>query len=264
MADAAGGVKRTIIDIAGAKLELNEAGKGPPVLFLHGGNGPMPQAPFFARLAARHRVIMPTHPGFGTSELPDWLDCPDDIAHIYLELMDRLQLDKPALIGGSIGGWISAEIATKAPERLSRLVLIGAVGIKVGPADRLDIPDMFALPPAKLAAMLWHDPAKHRVDFAKLGDEQLLAAVRARETLALLAWEPYMHNPKLRHRLHRISTPTLLMRGESDGLVSADYTAAYARLIPGASVKTIAAAGHVPHIEQPEASAAAVIEFMAR
>ena len=51
-----------------------------------------------------------------------------------------------AIIGASIGGWLSAEIATKGPERIRKLVMIGPVGIKVGPPDKLDIPDIFAMP----------------------------------------------------------------------------------------------------------------------
>ncbi|MFZ0016141.1 MAG: alpha/beta fold hydrolase, partial [Acetobacteraceae bacterium] len=83
-----------------------------------------------------------------------------------------------------------------------------------------------------------------------------------RETLALLAWEPYMHNPKLPHRLHRVTAPTLFLRGESDGLVSAEYLAAYARLLPNARTATIAAAGHAPHAEQPDAFANTVLTFL--
>ena len=86
--------------------------------------------------------------------------------------------------------------------------------------------------------------------------------MRNRETLALLVWEPYMHNPKLRHRLHRVTAPTLFLRGESDGLVSAEYLARYARLLPNARIDTIAAAGHAPHIEQPEAFARTVLQFL--
>ncbi len=264
MADAAGGVKQTTLDITGAKIEVNEIGSGRPVLFLHGGQGPAPQHPFFAKLAAGgHRVVMPTHPGFGGSSLPDWLDSCDDIAHIHLEMMDKLGLARPALIGASIGGWIAAEMATKAPERFSHLALIGPVGIKVGPVDKLDIPDIFALPPDRLQALLWHAPETFRTDPASMNDAQLLAAVRARETMALLAWEPYMHNPKLLHRLHRCTMPALVLRGESDGLVSAKYAAAYSRLLPNARFETIAAAGHVPQIEQTDATAKTILGFIA-
>ena len=101
-----------------------------------------------------------------------------------------------------------------------------------------------------------------QVDPAQLTDEQLAIRVRNRETTALLVWEPYMHNPKLRHRLHRVAAPTLFLRGESDGLVSAEYVAAYARLLPIAHIETIRAAGHAPHIEQPHEFARAVLAFL--
>jgi pimeloyl-ACP methyl ester carboxylesterase len=71
-----------------------------------------------------------------------------------------------------------------------------------------------------------------------------------------------MHNPKLLHRLHRVTAPTLFLRGESDGLVSADYLAAYARLMPNASTDMIVAAGHAPQMEQPEAFTKKVLAFL--
>jgi pimeloyl-ACP methyl ester carboxylesterase len=85
---------------------------------------------------------------------------------------------------------------------------------------------------------------------------------RNNETLALLVWEPYMHNPKLKHRLHRLTMPVLFMRGASDGLVSAAYLERYAKLVPGARIATIAEAGHLPHIEQPKAFAASLAAFL--
>jgi pimeloyl-ACP methyl ester carboxylesterase len=71
-----------------------------------------------------------------------------------------------------------------------------------------------------------------------------------------------MHNPKLRHRLHRVNVPTLFVRGASDGIVSADYLARYAALIPRARIDTIARAGHLPQVEQPAATAATVLQFL--
>ena len=70
-----------------------------------------------------------------------------------------------------------------------------------------------------------------------------------------------MHNPKLKHRLHRVKVPTLFVRGASDGIVSADYLARYAALVPQARVETIAQAGHLPQVEQPAATAATVLQF---
>lgn len=255
-------MQRQVLALAGVELELFEAGEGPPLLFLHNGGGFEPDQPFVRLLSARHRLIAPSHPGFGRSSLPDWLDTCDDIAHIHLALMDRLGLRQADTVGCSIGGWIAAELATKAPERVRRMVLVAPEGVKVGPPDRLDIPDIYAMPADELERISYHDPERMQVDPSRLSDEELAIRVRNRETTALLVWEPYMHNPKLRHRLHRVTAPTLFLRGESDGLVSADYVAAYARLLPNARVETLRAAGHAPHLEQPEAFARAVLQFL--
>ena len=252
----------TKLKVADVELDVFETGQGRPLLFLHGGNGFDQGQPFVAPLSAKRRLIAPSHPGFGTSSLPEWLDSVDDIAHLYLELFDKLQLKEVDLIGCSIGGWIAAEMATKVPERIQRLVMVAPVGIKAGPADKLDIPDIFAMPQADVQKLLYHDPAKMAVDPTKMSDEQLAAMFRARETLALLTWEPWMHNPKLKRRLHRIVAPALFVRGASDGLVSDEYMKAYAAFLPNARTLTIPAAGHVPQIEQPQAFASAVLEFV--
>jgi len=248
--------------LADIDLELHEVGSGPPLLFLHSGQGFVPDQPFVGMLAKRNRLIAPSHPGFGKSSLPDWLDSVDDIAHVYLELMDRLDLRSAKVMGASIGGWIAADLASKAPERVERLVLVAPEGVKTGSPLKLDIPDIFAMSQDQMMTALFHDPAKGRVDFSKLSQEQLTILARNRETTALLVWEPYMHNPKLKHRLHRLAMPVLFMRGESDGLVSAEYLAKYAKLVPHARIETIAAAGHSPQVEQPEAFVAAVTSFL--
>ena len=251
-----------MISIAGIELEVLERGQGKPILYLHGGAGIGRDTLFIDLLAKGRRVIAPSHPGFGKSSLPDWLDSVDDIAHIYLELMDRLGLTRTDLVGLSIGGWIAAEIATKVPERIERLALIGPVGVKTGPPDKLDVPDVFAMPREKLDQLRFHDPARHAPELATMPDEELHIVARNSETLALLTWEPYMHNPKLKHRLHRVKVPTLFVRGASDGIVSADYLARYAALVPQARVETIAQAGHLPQVEQPAATAATVLQFL--
>ncbi len=224
---------RETITLAGIELELHEGGEGPPLLFLHGASGFTPDPPYVGLLAQRRRLIAPSHPGFGASGLPLWLDTVDDIAHLYLELMDRRGLGRVDVVGTSLGGWLAAEIATKVPERIGKLALVGPVGVKLGPADKLDIPDIFAMAQDKVVRLIYHDVDKGKLDYSKMTDEQLTVIARNRETTALLTWEPWMHNPKLRHRLHRIASPTLFIRGASDGLVSADYVDGYAKLIPG-------------------------------
>jgi pimeloyl-ACP methyl ester carboxylesterase len=253
------GIKLKVADV---DLELVESGQGRPLLFLHGGGGFDSRQPFVEPLSAKCRLIAPSHPGFGKSGLPDWLDCVDDIAHLYLELMDRLNLSDLDVVGCSIGGWIAAEMVTKSPERIRRLVLVSPVGIKAGPAEKLDIPDIFALPEENVQKLLYHDPSRMKPDIAKMSDEEIAAIFRARETLALLTWEPWMHNPKLKRRLHRIVASTLLLRGESDGVVSQAYLDAYARLLPNSRTLTIKAAGHVPELEQPAAFVDIVLEFL--
>ena len=248
--------------IAGIDLELYDQGKGDPLLFLHSAQGFDPRHEISAMLASRRRLVAPSHPGFGKSTLPDWLDSVDDIAYVYLELMDELKLRSVDLVGCSIGGWIAAEMATKAPERFRSLVLVGPVGVKTGTTDRLDIPDIFAMPQDKVDQLLFADPAKMKMDPSKMTDDEIAIRVRNRETLALIAWEPWMHNPKLPHRLQRAAMPTLLIRGEKDGLVSAPYLERYSKLFPRARLQTIAGAGHAPQAEQPRAFADALFAFL--
>lgn len=251
----------TII-LAGIEIELFEGGDGSALLLLHGAQGFMPSQPHVGLIASRRRLIAPSHPGFGRSGLPLWLDSVDDIAHLYLELMDRKGLNRVEVVGFSLGGWLAAEIATKAPERVGRLALVGPVGVKIGPPDKLDIPDIFAMPQGEVTRLLFHDPEKGRLDVAKMSDEELTTIARNRETTTLLTWEPWMHNPKLRHRLHRVSAPTLFIRGASDGLVSQSYVDGYAKLITNAKVTTIAAAGHAPQLEQPEEFVRVLFAFL--
>jgi pimeloyl-ACP methyl ester carboxylesterase len=250
------------VKVADVELELFESGQGSPVLFLHGASGFDPRQPFVVPLSAKHRLIAPSHPGFGKSSLPEWLDSIDDIAHVYLELLDTLGRNQVDIIGCSIGGWVAAEMATKSPERVRRLVMVGPVGVKTGSADKLDIPDIFAMPQADVQKLLFHDPVRMTPDTGKMSDDELAVMFCNRETLALLVWEPWMHNPKLKRRLHRVKAPALFIRGASDGLVSEAYLQAYAALLPNARTLTIPAAGHAPHLEQPEAFASAVLEFM--
>lgn len=259
-------MNETTMKIAGVDLELftaNGGGRGDgAILFLHSGHGYDPWQSFAAELAAGRKLVAPSHPGFGKSSLPYWLDSIDDVAHIYLELLDRLELAQADVVASSVGGWIAAEMASKAPERFRRLVLIAPVGVKTGPAEKLDIPDLFAMPQSEVDKLVYRDPGRMTADLGTLPDEALATVFRNRESLALLVWEPWMHNPKLKHRLHRVQAPALFVRGDSDGVVSDAYLQAYARLLPNARTATIADAGHLPHLEQPEKLKAAIAKFL--
>ena len=87
---------------------------------------------------------------------------------------------------------------------------------------------------------------------------------RNREATALYGWDPYLHDPKLKHRLHRIDVPTLLLWGADDRFVTpGSYGAAYQSLISGARLDTITGAGHFPHLERPDAFAERVAGWLA-
>jgi pimeloyl-ACP methyl ester carboxylesterase len=240
------------LKVKDVELEVFHEGSGPCLLLLHGGDGFDRRAQFLKRLSYQFEIIAPSHPGFGRSALPERFDSVDDLAYLYLDLADALDLRDAVLMGFSLGGWIAAEIAVRSTARFAKLVLVGPVGIKVGDRETRDIPDIFATSPEEIARLVFHDPARTAPDINALTDEELQIIVRNREALALYTWEPYMHNPKLRYHLDRITVPTLMLRGASDRLVSQDYAEAYANLIPHARLEVIAEAGHAPEIERPQ------------
>jgi pimeloyl-ACP methyl ester carboxylesterase len=112
--------------------------------------------------------------------------------------------------------------------------------------------------------MLWNDPSAHQVPVpGPTMEPQLLEAMlRNLESAMYYGWKPYMHNPKLRQRLHRIAAPTLVVWGEDDRIVSPRYGRAFAESMPGARFVEIADAGHYPYREQVERFATAVIDFL--
>ena len=246
--------------LQGIEVPIVRRGSGPPLLLLHGGGGPQDALPFFHRLAMYFEVIAPIHPGFGGSPIPDHFDGMEDLVYLYLDLMDELELQNVVLLGFSMGGWAAAEIAVRNTSRLSHLILVDAVGIKPGDRDTRDIADVFGLPAADIPPLLFHDPSKGP-DPSAFTEDQLTILASNRIALALYTWDPYMHNPKLRQRLHRIDVPTRLIWGASDGLVTVDYAAAYRDLIPGADLMVIPEAGHLPQVEQPDLFLDHVLSF---
>lgn len=256
-------VNKEVVAVSGCDLEVITVGDGQPVLALHGGNGPFGAAPFVKALGARHRVIVPSHPGFGYSSRPDHVDKIDDVAYVYLDLLETLDLRDVVVMGFSIGGWIAAEIATKCLHRIAKVVMVGAVGIKLGDRETRDFPDVFAMSAEQLSQLAFHDPEKAKIDFSAMSDETLRLVSRNRETFALYAWEPYLHNPKLLSRLHRITVPALFLWGESDGLVRPEYGRRYSEIVPHGEFDIVARAGHAPHLEQPHSFTQRVLEFLA-
>jgi len=249
------------ITVNGVRLEAIEKGRGRPLLFLHPGIGLERDAPVIDRLAENARVIAPSHPGFGGSEQPKSFTTADDLAYFYLDLLDELDLKDTVLVGVSLGAWIAAEIAVKSTARLSHLVLGNAVGIKVGGRETRDIADIFAITEPELNALAYFDPKVGARDYPSMAEADVRIAARNREATARYGWSPYLHNPKLKGRLHRIRIPTLILWGTADRIVPEAYGRAYCAAIPGARFETIERAGHYPHVEQPEEFAHRVAAF---
>jgi pimeloyl-ACP methyl ester carboxylesterase len=250
------------LDVGGIPLAVLRRGAGDPVLLLHGLAPVDPEGPFLDLLARSAAVIAPTHPGFGHSPRPRDFDTVYDLVHLYLDLLEQLPHDRVTLVGLSFGGWLAAEIAAARNQRVARLVLADAVGIKVSDRETADILDLFNTAPAEVQRRRWHDPATWAPDYDAMDDEALVALARSRDALCLYAWQPYMYNPQLTRWLGRISVPTLVLWGASDGIVTPAYGRAYSGLIPGARFEVIAAAGHHPEIEQPRAFVERVVTFL--
>jgi pimeloyl-ACP methyl ester carboxylesterase len=251
------------LSVQGIELEALRRGAGRPLLLLHGFDTIDPAAPFLDLLARHGEVIAPSSPGFGHSPRPADFDTVYDLVHLYLEALETLPGDKVSLIGFSFGGWLAAEVAAKCCHRIDKLVLVDPLGIKISGRETADILDIFNRSPEFVRCATWCDPDRFAPDYNAMSDEQLVVLAKNREALCLYAWHPYMYNPQLKRWLGRIKTPTLVVWGESDGIVSSDYGRAYSGFIPNSRFALIERAGHHPEIEQPDAFAACVAAFLA-
>lgn len=246
-------VKSQTLTCSGAELEVLTLGSGEPLLYLHGGLGPdVPNLDHLKQLAKYYKVIAPRHPGFGHLARNSKYREISDLAYLYLDLIDHLGISDGTLMGASVGGWIALEMMVRKPDAMARLVLSAPVGIKVRGREDRDIADIFAMSEDEFHALAYANPARAKRDIGALNDADLSAYYRAQESLAAFTWQPYMHNPQLKHWLHRVTAPTLLISGDSDRFVFDGYHDAFAQALPQATHQRIADAGHFPHVEQAE------------
>jgi pimeloyl-ACP methyl ester carboxylesterase len=237
-------------------ITLSEAGAGRPVLILHGGGGPATVAGLSQHIARTAHAITPVHPGWNGAQRPEWLTGVDDLALAYLHHLQDRRLRDVLVIGSSLGGWIAAEMAVRdTAATITGLVLIDAVGVHV---ETEPITDFFALDARRAAEHSWHDPDRYHVDPAGLPADELSRRQGNMATMRTLAGTPYMHDPKLLRRLGRVQVPALLVWGESDRIVTPAYGAAYADAFADGTLEIVARAGHLPQIEQPEATMALI------
>jgi pimeloyl-ACP methyl ester carboxylesterase len=253
------------IDVRGTRTRILRAGDGPPLLYLHGSGDLGAWLPVQGELARAHTVLRPDHPGFGRSDEDGRIDSVHDLAFFYLDLLDGLGLDRVAVVGSSLGGWIAADLATIEPARVTLLVLIGAAGLRVEESEQ---PDEFVLEPTAAIERTFATEERRRTageDFARLEEDpaEMERYLRNRIATAHLAWNPYFHDPKLVHRLHRVSAPTLVVWGRDDGLVPVAHGHRWAELVPGSRLEVVEGSGHLPHVEQPERFLEVVGPFLA-
>ena len=253
------GIER--LSVRGIDLEVLRKGHGSPILLLHGLHTVDPEAPFLDLLAARAEIIAPSHPGFGHSPRPADFDTVYDLVHLYLDLLEQLH-ERVTLMGLSFGGWLAAEIAAARSPRVERLILVDAVGIKVGDRETPDILDVFNTSPAEVRRRRWHEPAKWAPDPDALSNEALIAHARNREALCLYAWHPYMYNPRLTHWLNRVAVPTLVVWGEEDQLIPLSVGKKIQDGIPDSSLVVIDGCGHLAPLECSKPVAEATEKFL--
>jgi pimeloyl-ACP methyl ester carboxylesterase len=239
-------------------VTIDERGEGKPFLLLHGGGGPQTVAGLGELLATGHqaRTISPVHPGFGGTTRPDGLASIRGLAALYVALLDQLDVDDVTVIGNSLGGWIAAEMALLESPRVSRLILVDAVGIEV-PGH--PVADFFSLTMDQVFQLSFHNPEPYRIDPSTLPPAAQAIAAGNRAALAVYAGTS-MSDPTLSRRLSTLDLPVLVLWGDSDQIVDPDYGRAYAAAIPMARFQLLTGTGHMPQIETPDQLLEAILD----
>jgi pimeloyl-ACP methyl ester carboxylesterase len=245
-------------DVNHCRTRLRRGGKGMPLLYLHGANG-VPHVPeFLNELLVDWDVLVPEHPGFGESDDPDWLENMDDLAYFYLDWLDQLGFERVHVVGSSLGGWLTMELAIRQPQRFASLTLIGSAGLVPPPPGVQH--NMFRWTPAELVSNTFHDDSFVQAAMVAPPDTEI--AAKNRHTITRLGWQPRLHHPMLRKRLHRLTMPVFVAWGAQDKVLPVTQLPEFQRLIPHAEVRTYAACGHLPQVEQKDAFTQDLLQFL--
>ena len=242
------GFDRREMDLYGVRTVYYEAGKGPTVVYFHGG-GAFHGFQFARPWTSQFRVICPHHPGFGESGDDPRVGAMQHYVLHYLDFFERLGLDRVHLVGASMGGRLAAEFAVSHSDRLKSLVLAAPGG--------LDIPEH---PPTNLGALAPDDFFAHLTnDMAFLGPfippavpPDVFFPRLGREGQA--AGKVMMSVSSIDHWMHRITVPTLLVWGEKDGVLPVGRVHAWTQRLPkGTDVHVLPNVGHLTFDESAEA-----------
>lgn len=255
-------------DVRGTRINYVDVGEGPPIVFVHGLAGCwqnwLENIPHFA---PRHRVIALDLPGFGHSPMPPWEISITNYGRLVDEFCRLLNLHACALVGNSMGGFISAEVAIREPDWAERLVLVSAAGISHARMRRepAEVAARMAVAASPLFLQLrerglrrerlrylmfrnvFHAPHKLRPELLweffhhALGAPGFLPAV-----LALVGYD--FHD-----QLERVRVPTLIVWGRDDRVVPASDAPEYERHLLNSDSELVIfdRCGHVPMAERP-------------
>jgi pimeloyl-ACP methyl ester carboxylesterase len=280
--DWADRVRLTVVesDLGSTPVNYVDTGEGPPVLLVHGLGGSwrnwLENIPYLSR---RHRVIALDLPGFGTSPLPDRQLSIRTYGDLLVSFADRLELGPDtALVGHSMGGFISTEAAIVSPERFSSLILVAAAGVTYArfTGSRKDLAKVIVeammpvaasglernfgrsrLRAAQFAGVFAHPSRINREMLWELGSYAVDAPGLIQAAYALAGYDT-------RDRLPEIRIPTLLVWGSRDLLVPVPAAFAYRRRIPDAELCLLDDTGHMIQMERPARFNDNVEEFIDR
>ena len=268
------------IDVGPDRLAYVELGDGPPVLLVHGlGGNRTVWLETLPALARNHRVIAVDLPGFGASALgSDGVSIPG-YARTLERFCNRLGLGRLVLMGSSLGGWVSADLTLRSPERVRGLVLIDAAGIVPTRPERLKAVAMMR--GAELGAP--HAPRFRAAVATRPGLRKLALKYTIADPTRLAADLVYMALPGApdpgfspaftaarrswsdawSDTLTEIECPTLILWGDRDALLPLRHAREWARLIRGSELQVIPGAGHLPMLERPTLVNLALERFLA-
>ena len=248
------------VEVAGVKTQVLKGGSGSPLLVLHGAGGNPGWTPYHQALSQHFTVYGTSHPGYNSTDRPAWVSTITDVAHFYLGFVRILGLDQVSIVGFSMGGWITAEIAAMSPRWLKGIELVDAVGIKpkVG-----EIAEVLMVSPQDTQKLAFYDMNK-APDLDNVTDEERDVLWRNREMASRLCWKPYMHNPSLPEYLKLIRIPALIVWGRQDGIVPLECGEIYYQALEGSTLHVIDQCGHSPQIEKPEEFVDVTVGFLSK
>lgn len=249
--------EREKLIVNGVHVVMLTAGKGDPLLYLHGA-GTWHGFDFALPWAEKYRVMIPYHPGWGESEDASGMTTIHDYVMHNLELIDQLGLDSVHLVGFSMGGRMAATFASEHRRRVRKLVLVAPAGLEV---PGYPTADFSKIPPQEIPGYLTED-FKVLAPHLPVEPSPTWQADRAREGGNFFKLiDTGLLDGKFSRWLHRCTMPTLLVWGDKDRICPPQQIEPWTRHIRGAQVRRYYGAGHLVLDEKPEA-VQAIREFL--